>query len=218
MPYRNINLSTGEYYHLYNRGNNKQIIFHNDSDRHYFQKLLLSLNTEKKTALRDVKVIDIEEKEKIVSVGAYCLMPNHFHILVRQEKDNGSSLFMKKVLTAYVMYFNKKYSRTGSLFEGRFKSKHATTDTYLKYLFAYIHLNPIKINPERWSKDSDYKNVDNLKFVCNYDFSSLQDYLGRTREENFILAKESFPKYFKSKDNLIKNLKTWIDLKDISKL
>ncbi len=214
MPYRNLNLSNGEYYHLYNRGNNKQIIFHNDGDRLYFQKLLRSLNTEKRTALRDVETVSTNESERIVSIGAYCCMPNHFHILLKQEKDNGASLFMKKVLTAYVMYFNKKYNRSGGLFEGRFKSKHADTDNYLKYLFAYIHLNPIKINPNTWSKDSDYKKVDSLMSIHNYKFSSLQDYLGVSRVENDILHKESFPNYFLSKDGVLKNLKTWIDLKD----
>lgn len=216
MPYRNINLSTDEYYHLYNRGNSKQVIFHNDEDRYYFQKLLLNLNTEKRTALRNVSRTVTEGDERIVSIGAYCLMPNHFHILVKQEKNNGITLFMKKVLTAYVMYFNKKYSRTGGLFEGRFKSKYVSTDNYLKYLYAYIHLNPIKINPSRWSKDADYKNADNLKFVSSYDFSSLQDYLEVTREENYILHKEAFPAYFIKKCDVLKNLKIWIDLKNIS--
>lgn len=217
MPYRNLVLSTGEYYHLYNRGNNKQAIFHDDGDRRYFQKLLHILNTEKRTALRDVHVersLTIDDNERIVSIGAYCCMPNHFHILLKQEKDGGATLFMKKVLTAYVMYFNKKHKRSGGLFEGRFKSKHATTDNYLKYLFAYIHLNPIKINPSLWSKDSDYKKAENFLFVCNYKFSSLQDYLGVSRAENVILQKESFPNYFLSKDDVLKNLKTWIDLKD----
>lgn len=215
MPYRNLNLSNGEYYHLYNRGNNKQVIFHNDSDRHYFQKLLLNLNTEKRTALRDVAATIIEDEDRLVSIGVYCCMPNHFHILVKQEKVNGVSLFMKKVLTAYVMYFNKKYKRSGGLFEGRFKSKHANTDNYLKYLYAYIHLNPIKINPNAWSKNSDYKSSDNLKFISSYDFSSLQDYLGIIREENSILNKDAFPIYFISKNDVLKNLKVWIDLKEI---
>jgi putative transposase len=214
MPYRNTNLASGEFYHLYNRGNNKQIIFHNNDDRHYFQHLLFSLNTDKNSRVRNKVSSVADDKDRIVSIGAYCLMPNHFHILVKQEKDNGISLFMKKVLTAYVMYFNIKYSRTGGLFEGRFKSKHANSDNYLKYLYAYIHLNPIKINPANWSKDSDYKKAENFKFVTSYYFSSLQDYLGITREESVILSKEAFPEYFLSSSDVIKNLKVWIDLKD----
>ena len=80
-------------------------------------------------------------------------MPNHFHILVKEKIENGISKFMGKLTTGYSMYFNKRYDRTGSLFQGVFKSVHADSDEYLKYLFAYIHLNPIKlINPE-WKEN-----------------------------------------------------------------
>ncbi len=72
-------------------------------------------------------------------------MPNHFHILFKQEKEQGITTFMQKLSTAYVMYYNKKYKRSGGLFEGKFKSKYAGEDRYLKYLFSYIHLNPLKI-------------------------------------------------------------------------
>ena len=216
MPYRNLNLSNDEYYHIYNRGNSKQIIFRDNKDYEYFQKLLKILNTDKNIALRNTKSInDItsDNNENLVSIGVYCLMPNHFHILIKQEKDGGISLFIKKVLTAYVMYFNKKYERTGSLFEGRFKSKHINDDNYLKYLFSYIHLNPIKIKDKIWNKNSDYKKQSNLDFLKSYKYSSLLDYVGFKRDENFIINEDAFPKYFKTKEETLNFIKKWIDIK-----
>ncbi len=214
MPYRNTNLSIDEYYHLYNRGNSKQIIFKDDKDCEFFQKLLKILNTDKRKALRNItESIQNHDDEKIVSIGAYCLMPNHFHILIKQEVDGGISLFMKKILTAYVMYFNKKYSRSGGLFEGRFKSKHINNDNYLKYLFAYIHLNPIKIKDSTWNKNEDYKRQDNIDFIKNYKYSSFIDYLNIKREENYILNKSAFPEYFPNKEEVLKYLNLWIDIK-----
>ena len=214
MPYRNTNLSIDGYYHLYNRGNSKQIIFKDDKDCEFFQKLLKILNTDKRKALRNItESIQNHDDEKIVSIGAYCLMPNHFHILIKQEVDGGISLFMKKILTAYVMYFNKKYSRSGGLFEGRFKSKHINNDNYLKYLFAYIHLNPIKIKDSTWNKNEDYKRQDNIDFIKNYKYSSFIDYLNIKREENYILNKSAFPEYFPNKEEVLKYLNLWIDIK-----
>ena len=109
----------GEIYHLYNRGNNKNEIFHDKQDYEYFVRLLNSMNSEKRIISR---VYKDSSAEILVSIGAYCFMPNHFHALVKQEKENGISRFMQKITTAYVMYYNKKYKRSGALFEGKFKS------------------------------------------------------------------------------------------------
>src|SRR3989344_4623952 len=127
MSLRRVAFVLGEYYHLYNRCNSKlNINFRNVID-----------------VTKEVLVF--ERRETLVDIGAFCLMPNHFHLLLREKEDGNISLFMKKLLTAYVMYFNKKYERTGSLFEGKFKSEPVREDNYLKYLFSYIHLNPIKL-------------------------------------------------------------------------
>ena len=84
---------------------------------------------------------EIDRGETLVDIGIYCLVPNHFHLLIKEKTENGISEFVKKVATGYSMYFNKKYERTGSLFEGPFKAKRIDTDEYLKYIFSYIHLN-----------------------------------------------------------------------------
>jgi putative transposase len=196
---------TGEYYHLYNRGNSKQIIFHDEQDHLYFINLLAIVNSEQRVKSGVNKIVDPEES--IISIGAYCLMPNHFHILVKQEKDSGITMFMQKLLTGYSMYYNKKYKRTGSLFEGKFKSKYAGEDRYLKYLFSYIHLNPLKIINEDWKTkiklgcgDDDYN------FITKYPYSSINEYI----DSNFELVnKVSFPDYFPTAVEFKKDLFSW---------
>jgi len=84
-------------------------------------------------------------------------MPNHYHILASAKADGGLTKFMQKLATGYSMYFNKKYDRTGTLFEGRFKAKHADSDEYLKYLFSYIHLNPVdRTRPDAFTSAIQY--------------------------------------------------------------
>lgn len=81
----------------------------------------------------------------MVTIAAYALMPNHFHLLITQSKDGGISTFLNKVCLSYSMYFNKKYARWGSLFGGRFRAKHVANDAYFLHLTRYIHRNPIPI-------------------------------------------------------------------------
>lgn len=102
-----------EFYHIYNRGIEKRKIFMDYKDEHRFLMLLYTCNTEEKIHLSDFKnkslneILEIKRNETLVDIGAYCLMTNHFHILIREKKENGISIFMQKVLTAYTMYFNK---------------------------------------------------------------------------------------------------------------
>ena len=105
-------------------------------------------------------------------------MPNHFHILAQEIKEGGMSKFMQKVMTGYTMFFNKKYERTGSLFESSFKSIHVNNDNHLRYLLAYIHLNPIKIIEPTW-KEKGISNKSKAKeFLKQYRHSSFSDYSG----------------------------------------
>ena len=143
-----------------------------------------------------VKIVEIEEN--LVDIGSYCLMPNHFHILVHERAEGGISKFMQKLSTAYSMYFNTKYERTGVLFEGRFKAQHANTDNYLKYLFAYIHLNPVKLIDSQWKENGIIDRAKAQRYLKTYRFSSYLDYLGKKRPENMILNKDVFPEYFEN--------------------
>ena len=196
MGYRKQSFAISEYYHLYNRGVEKRKIFLDKRDYLHFLYLMYVCNTIKNIKTRDLGN-DFDREETIVSIGAYCLMPNHFHILVKEKTNNGISLFMRKLLTAYAMYFNVKYKRTGRLYENTFKSSHVGDDRYLKYLFAYIHLNPAKLIDKNWKEKQTKKVHQLLKFVSMYEFSSLQEYVKfPINIKRTILNKKAFPNYF----------------------
>jgi len=158
-----------EYYHIYNRGNSKQKIFHDKEDHYRFISLLYACNSENNFRIYALNKIespyDFKRDLELVSIGAYCLMPNHFHILITQTEKGDISKFMQKLSTAYVMYYNKKYKRTGGLFEGKFKAEHVDEDRYLKYLFSYIHLNSIKLIVQLKTRRFD-KNVQQTEFFA----------------------------------------------------
>ncbi len=122
-------------------------------------------------------------------------MPNHIHLLITPTKENGVPLLMQKIFTGYTMYFNKKNERSGRLFESAFKANLIDKDEYLKYLFAYIHLNPVKLIEPAW-RDQGIKNFKKAKeFLDNYRWSSYPAYVNG-EENNPLLNKKSFPEYF----------------------
>ena len=196
---RKITFTPGEYYHIYNRGVEKRNVFMDVRDRDRFQSLLYLLNGVKPIIYRLIQgetLYKEEVGEKIVAIGAYVLMPNHFHLLLKETKDGGVTSFIRKLTTGYTMYFNKKYERVGPLFQGAFKAEHINNDGYLKYLFAYIHLNPVKLIDKNWKE----KGITNLKhaerFLQEYLHSSYSDYLRIQRLEKDILSPKLFPNYF----------------------
>ncbi|MEK7193147.1 MAG: transposase [Patescibacteria group bacterium] len=212
---RKFKFSEDEFYHVYNRGTDKRLIFLDDDDRNYFQKLLYLSNSTKRIILRDLpsgaSVYSIKREDTFVDIGAYTLMPNHFHLLLYEKNEGGISTFMGKLGTAYAMYFNKKYKRTGGLFEGSFKAVHADEDGYLEYLFSYIHLNLIKLIQKDW-KIVGIKNLDEAHSCLDgYRYSSYGDYAGNVREEGLILNKESFPEYFLGAKDFKKLTDEWLE-------
>jgi len=196
---RKFNFSVGEFYHIYNRGNDRRGIFLNDSDFERFIKLLFICNSNKSVVFKTIQGVPldgIDRGETLVDIGVYCLMPNHFHLLVREKVEGGITKFLGKLSTGYSMYFNKKNERTGKLFEGAFKATHVDNDEYLKYLFAYIHLNPVKLIDPEW-KEKGVSNKGMAKEYLNaYKYSSYIDYTEQNREESVILSKGEFPEYF----------------------
>ncbi|MEK7071629.1 MAG: transposase [Patescibacteria group bacterium] len=214
MANRKISFAPDEYYHLYNRGTNRGKIFLDKKDYIRFEKSLFLLNSTSGVKFSDINpslTWIFNRKETLVDIGAYCLMPNHFHILVRVKTDKGTSTFMQKLLTSYSMYFNIKHKRTGGLFEGTFKSEHINNDRYLKYLFSYIHLNPVKIIQDDW-KTTGVRNLSLAKkYLDNYTYSSYADYaLSDQRVQGLILNKNAFPKYFESKRSFADFIKDWL--------
>ena len=206
MSNRKVPFVTGEFYHIYNRGNDKRKIFHNLEDYKRFIALLYISNSSRNFALRDVSknIFDFECGETLVSIGSYSLMPNHFHILLTPTRDDLVAKFMQKLTTAYSMYYNIKYNRTGTLFEGRYKSEHTRHDKHLKYLFSYINLNPLKLFDKNF-KEKGFKTSEiSLKAFKEYEFSSYIDLSSHARKENKIIDLKAFPSYFQFKKDFKK--------------
>lgn len=215
---RKFDFSINEFYHIYNRGTEKRLIFLDKNDYGRFIKLLYLCNSKNSIVFRDIaadKVYEHDREETIVDVGAYCLMPNHFHLLLREKIEGGISIFMQKVLTAYSSYFNKKYARTGGLFEGVFKATHADTDEYLKYLFSYIHLNPVKIIDSKWKENGITDRRVAKKYLAKYTYSSYADYMGAEREELKVLNVSAFPQYFADFNDFNQFVDEWLSFKDL---
>jgi len=230
MAKRNTPLVPGEFYHIYNRGNSKQVVFLDDHDRERFVHLLYICNSDKNFKYRDdivragINPWEYVQGEQLVSIGAWVLMPNHFHLYLTEpctdlvgaesEEDvhrGGISLFMAKLSKAYAQYFNTKYSRTGSLFEGKFKSVHVNTDEQAKYLFSYIHLNPVKLIQKDWKTEGIKNKQEALRFLEGYKWSSFVDYNKANRPENKIINQENFPDYFSEIGDFENEIFDWLN-------
>jgi len=114
------------------------------------------------------------------------------------------------------MYFNSKFGRTGTLFEGRFKAKHVDSDEYLKYLFAYIHLNPVKLIDPKWKENGIQNRETAYDYLVNYMYSSYSDWKGNTRMESKILNREASPEYFNSSKDFDEFVNDWLMFADPS--
>jgi putative transposase len=142
MPSRNVSKiqSPDSYYHVYARGGNKQKIFLESSDYHYFTRLFERyLSKEKVLSKVGVAYPNFDLHLELLS---YCLMSNHFHILIYQIDTPSLEKFMRSMMTSYSRYFNLKYKRSGPLFESRYKAVRIDQDDYLTHITRYIHLNP----------------------------------------------------------------------------
>lgn len=180
-------LVAGQVYHIFTRSIADFKIFNNDAEfsrmlrviRYYqrekpmvkfsryiqLEENMQDNNTEKKSYL---------EKEKLVEIIAYCLMPTHLHLILKQLKKNGISVFMSNILNSYTRYFNTKHKRKGPLWEGRFKNVLIEEDEYLLHLTRYIHLNPVTADlidkPEDWLASSYREYIgENPEEICQYD-------------------------------------------------
>lgn len=213
---RIISFIPGEYYHLYNRGVNKMIIFNDNFDYERFQKLLYLTNSKETSKLSDINKSSIpvwEEKRgnTLVNIGAYCLMPNHFHLLIKSKNKEDTARFLQRLQLSYSKYFNSKNSRTGSLFQGKSKAEHIIGENYLKYLFSYIHLNPIKIIQKDW-RDKGIKEINKVKsFLSKYKYSSYNDFIEEKRNVSKIIEITEFPNYFPNKKIFEKEIFEWLN-------
>lgn len=203
MPRRNTIKQYIEngYYHVYNRGVDKRIIFQDDQDYRVFLaylKALLSQTVDETNhplldvtgfnPVRSVRFRPIETLYGKVELLAYCLMPNHFHLLIKQIDATGMSQLVKRLITSYSMYFNKKYARSGHLFEGIYKAASIDEESYLLHVSRYIHLNPDGLTGFNPVSDP----------VSEYPYSSYAYYLGKKNAE--WLNTEMILSFFKTKE------------------
>ncbi|MFA6514665.1 MAG: transposase [Candidatus Paceibacterota bacterium] len=234
MSIRKSKFATNEIYHIYNRGVDKRNIFINERDNFRFIHDMYEFNDknpsininnlisrhQSQSKLLEVglpTIIKNKRKEPIVEILAYCLMDNHFHMLIRQKEENGITNFMRKLGTGYTNYFNQKYKRNGALFQGKFKSIHIENDAHFMYLPIYIHLNPLDFEFKEWrnGKISDPEKA--LEFLLNYRWSSLLDYIGK---KNFpsIIKKDFLIELFGDEDKQYKQISDWIESFNIDNL
>lgn len=179
MPRRNsIKIYVqGGYYHVYNRGVEKRIIFKDGQDYKVFLSYLKYSLSEPPKRGDIVKTFTLQGSpfkglprlpknfQNKIELLAFCLMPNHFHLLVKQEGKDTLKSFMMSLITRYSMYFNKKYDRVGSLFQGVYRGALITDEPYLLHLSRYIHLNPSGLTKNLTSAYSSYANYLGLEKI-----------------------------------------------------
>lgn len=192
MPGRNILKEdvAETYYHVYARGANKQKIFLDDSDFIYFLSLL-----KRYLSLEQIKTDRGANYPKLyddINLLAYCLMQNHFHLLVYQVNANAMTRLMRGVMSSYSLYFNKKYHRVGHLFESSYRASRISNESYLLHISRYIHLNP-----DDWQ---------------NYPYSSLTSYTKKTIRD--WISTERILDLYKSVGEYVEFLKDYVNQRD----
>ena len=195
MGYRREPFEVGEWYHCYNRGIDKRSVFGSEFDSDRFLQSLYLCNNADAVGRSDfdhykhARIFQIERLEPLVAIGAYSLMPNHFHLLLQEITDSGISRFMHKLGTSYTMYFNEKNTRVGNLFYKPFRSRRVSRELHFRHLPHYIHLNPIELFEPGWKKGVTKKQLRDIeRELSEYRFSSYMDYRGGKRPEGAILA------------------------------
>jgi len=205
MANRKTKFFIGEYYHIYNRGVEKRDIFNDNNDCDRFLKLLFLCNSRKSVHIVDMfrknlslyDILEFNRGDTLVDIIAYCLMPNHFHLVIKERIEGGISKFIQKLSTGYTMYFNERNDRSGALFQGAFKSEHINNDAYFNYIFVYICLNPLSII-EPGFKNKGISDKERAKsFIKKYKYSSYIDYVGTGRKESVLINKDCVPNFLK---------------------
>lgn len=213
-----------QIYHIYNRGVEKRNTFLDKQDYLRFIHGLFEFNNEESVIntlyyfnpkAMELKPWSVEKEKKprklLVEILIFTLMPNHFHLLLKQKKENGIVKFMQKLGTGYTMYFNKKYERVGGLFQGRFKAALIHEDAYFIHLPFYIHTNPLDLSHYRGSTSI----ISMMNFLEEYRWSSFLDYIGK---KNFpsVTSRKFLLDFFGGLKEYKKATKEWLKEKEIN--
>ncbi|OGG73186.1 hypothetical protein A3A38_04780 [Candidatus Kaiserbacteria bacterium RIFCSPLOWO2_01_FULL_53_17] len=130
------------------------------------------------------------DREQIVDIHGWCLMKNHYHLLLSEKLEGGLSLFMRKLNVGYANYFNERYKRSGTLFQGRTKKKHIDSDAYFLHILNYIHFNPLDYlrSARRWREREIISEKSALEYLRKYRWSSFPDYMGKKNFPSILTA------------------------------
>ena len=218
---RKEKLITDNVYHVFNRGVEKRITFLDKNDYLRFVNNLAIFNDAKSVVNAKFRIKEIETqniREPLVDILAFCLMPNHYHILLSQRKDDGISKFMNKIGVGYTNYFNLKYERVGSLFQGTFKAVLVDEESQFLYVPFYIHSNPLDLMTKNW-KERGIKEIKKaMDFLNSYKWSSHKDYSGKS-DFTGIINKNYLNEIFVNPENYQKEFTNFMadfDFSDIS--
>ncbi len=213
---RKNQLSEKNYYHLFNRGVDGRTVFNSKEDYDRFEAYLYLLNDADSpraanffTGNRQEEIFSSGRGNQLVAIGAYSFTRDHFHLLVTPLVEKGIPRFMQKITTAYTMYFNDKYQRSGSLFQGTYKSLHVHRDMLLKYFFAYIHLDPAVMFDQDWTESDELETL--ARSAMQYRYSSAGEY---ETSKFVITSPTAFPKYMIRAKDPETNLKFWLQYKN----
>lgn len=212
---RRVQFAGGECYHVYNRGVEQRTTFLTEADyRRFFYDLFVCndrrpapnvVRPARDTLEQNLKRV----RELLVDILCVCLMPNHFHLLLRQRADgDGVPLFMQKLGTAFTMYFNAKYERSGVLFQGTYKALHVPRDEYLLPLSRYIHLNPLELIEPAWKERGIRDPKRAHAFLVDYPWSSYGDYAGKPRCSS-LLDTSLLRSMFRSESDYVGYVERW---------
>lgn len=216
--------SEDHIYHIYNRGVEKRKTFLDNRDYLRFIHDLFELNDEipvqnvlyyfnSKSMEVQPRYIWGQERHKrklLVEILLFTLMPNHYHLLVKQKAENGIVRFMQKLGTGYAMYFNQRYKRVGSLFQGRFKAVLVNEEAHFLHLPFYIHTNPLEL---KYGGSTSINWRGAMKFLENYRWSSFPDYIGK---KNFpsVTSRKFLLDFFTGEKNYKKETEDLLKAKD----
>src|SRR3989344_1571612 len=196
MTKRDAPFVVGEWYHCYNRSIEKRTAFENTRDYNRFLELLYLANDKLPLRREDIgirkfeDVLNIHRGKKLVAIGAFCLMPNHFHLVLREVVKGGITAFMRKIGTAYTLYFNSQHTRMGNLFLKPFQSRHVSEDSHFQQLINYVHCSPAALYEPQWKT----RHVVDPQFLgermAEYPYSSLNTHAGARTPIRTILDAE----------------------------
>ncbi|OGG65362.1 hypothetical protein A3D71_03210 [Candidatus Kaiserbacteria bacterium RIFCSPHIGHO2_02_FULL_55_20] len=211
-------------YHALNRGVEKRILFLDDQDRARFVHDMYEFNDTAPAGnayrlfhpMMEIVSPSLRQREQIVDIHGWCLMGNHYHLLLSERLENGLSLFLRKLNVGYAMYFNEKYKRSGTLFQGRTKKLRINSEAYFLHILHYIHLNPLDFleGAGSWRELRIASEEKAAQHLNEYRWSSYLDYCG---QKNFpsVITKELFGDVFKNYQKTALSYLHDIEIKDI---